>query len=100
MLQKILRFAQHEAPLVSFIYYVIQRGRRIVPNCAIALTATRVEWKQLASVLILIATIRFNSRFSLFNIHTFVFRWFVLFSDMLIVEEQGSKSQISMPPIS
>ena len=100
MLQKILHFAQHKAPLVSFIYSVIQRGRRIVPNCAIAWNATRGEWKQLASVLILIATTRFNSRFSLFNIHTFVFRLFVLFSDILIVEEQGSKRQISMRPIS
>ena len=82
MLQKILHFAQHEAPLVSFIYSVIQREKRIVPNCATTWTATRGEWKRLVPVLILRATIRFNSGFSLFNIHTFVFRLFVLFGDI------------------
>jgi hypothetical protein len=49
----------------------------MVANCAIAWNVTWGEWKQLASVFILIATIRFKSQFSRF--HTFVFRLFVLF---------------------
>jgi hypothetical protein len=72
----------------------------MVPNCDMAWNTTRGEWKQLVPVLILIAAIRFNSRFSQFNIHTFVFRLFVLFGDILIVEERGPKNQINMRPIS
>ena len=48
----------------------------MVPNCAIAWTATWGEWKQSPSVLILIATIPFVSGFSRFNVNTVLFRLF------------------------